>query len=54
MIDEVQRLKDVGLNLVRLHIKPEEPRKLYWMDKLGILAFADMVCYWGEPLPGNP
>ena len=21
------------------------------MDKLGILAFADMVCYWGEPLP---
>lgn len=51
VIDEVQRLKDVGLNLVRLHIKPEEPRKLYWMDKLGILAFADMVCYWGEPLP---
>lgn len=48
---EVQRLKDLGLNLVRLHIKPEEPRKLYWLDKLGVLAFADMVCFWGEPLP---
>ncbi len=48
---EVQRLKDLGLNLVRLHIKPEEPRKLYWMDKLGILGFADMVCFWGEPEP---
>lgn len=49
--DEVMRLKEVGLNLVRLHIKPEEPRKLYWMDKLGILGWADMVCFWGEPLP---
>ncbi len=49
--NEVQRMKDVGLNMARLHIKPEEPRKLYWMDKLGVLAFADMVCYWGQPLP---
>ena len=48
---EVQRIKDIGLNLMRLHIKPEEPRKLYWMDKLGVLAWADMVCFWGEPLP---
>lgn len=46
---EVQRLKDIGLNMVRLHIKPEEPRKLYWLDKLGVLVWADMVCFWGEP-----
>ena len=46
---EVRRMKEVGLNMARLHIKPEEPRKLFWMDKLGVLAFADMVCYWGEP-----
>lgn len=47
---EIQRMKDIGLNLVRLHIKPEEPRKLYWMDKLGLLGFADMACFWGEPV----
>lgn len=45
----VQRAKDIGLNLMRLHIKPEEPRKLYWMDRLGVLAFADMVCFHGDP-----
>lgn len=49
VIAEVQRLKDIGLNMVRLHIKPEEPRKLYWLDKLGVLVWADMVCFWGEP-----
>ena len=45
----VQRAKDIGLNLMRLHIKPEEPRKLYWMDRLGVLGFADMVCFHGDP-----
>ncbi|MGI5885016.1 MAG: glycoside hydrolase family 2 protein [Candidatus Spyradocola sp.] len=49
VIASVQRAKDIGLNLMRLHIKPEEPRKLYWMDKLGMFAFADMVCFHGDP-----
>jgi hypothetical protein len=47
--DEIWRLKRLGLNLVRIHIKPEEPRKLYWADKLGILVMEDMPCFWGEP-----
>ena len=51
VIAEVRRLKAVGLNLVRIHIKPEEPRKLYWLDKLGVMVMADMACFWGEPLP---
>lgn len=51
IIDEVQRLKQLGLNLVRIHIKPEDPRKLYWLDKMGMLVMADMACFWGEPLP---
>ena len=47
---EAWRLKRLGLNMVRIHIKPEEPRKLYWMDKLGILVMADIPCYWGPPI----
>lgn len=46
---EAWRLKRLGLNMVRIHIKPEEPRKLYWMDKLGILVMEDIPCFWGEP-----
>ncbi|HIV27685.1 MAG TPA: glycoside hydrolase family 2 [Candidatus Ornithocaccomicrobium faecavium] len=50
MYDEAWRLKRLGLNMVRIHIKPEEPRKLYWMDKLGILVMEDIPCFWGEPI----
>ncbi|MCI3920898.1 beta galactosidase jelly roll domain-containing protein [Paenibacillus sp. TRM 82003] len=49
MRDEIFLLKRLGLNFVRIHIKPEEPRKLYWADKLGILVMEDMPCFWGEP-----
>ncbi len=47
---EAWRLKRLGLNMVRIHIKPEEPRKLYWMDKLGVLVMADIPCFWGAPI----
>mgnify|MGYP001417891891 CR=1 FL=1 len=49
MRDEIYLMKRLGLNFVRIHIKPEEPRKLYWADKLGILVMEDMPCFWGEP-----
>ncbi len=49
MRDEAWRLKRLGLNMARIHIKLEEPRKLYWMDKLGVLIMQDMPCFWGEP-----
>ena len=51
MHDEAWRLKRLGLNMVRIHIKPEEPRKLYWMDKVGILVMEDIPCFWGAPIP---
>ena len=51
MRQEAWRLKRLGLNMVRIHIKSEEPRKLYWMDKLGILVMADIPCFWGPPVP---
>ncbi|MBD2870170.1 glycoside hydrolase family 2 protein [Paenibacillus arenilitoris] len=49
MQDEIYLLNRMGLNFVRIHIKPEEPRKLYWADKLGILVMEDMPCFWGDP-----
>jgi len=49
MRDEIYLMKRLGLNFVRIHIKPEEPRKLYWADKLGLLVMEDMPCFWGNP-----
>ena len=47
--EEIARVKRLGLNMARIHIKPEEPLKLYWADKLGVLIMEDMPCFWGEP-----
>lgn len=49
MHDEIFQMKRLGLNFVRIHIKPEEPRKLFWADKLGLLVMEDMPCFWGNP-----
>jgi hypothetical protein len=38
---EVQLIKDLGFNAVRIHQKIEDPRFLYWADKLGLMV-------WGE------
>ncbi len=47
--EEIQRAKDLGLNGLRIHIKAEMPRKLYWADKLGLLIMEDIPNFWGEP-----
>ena len=47
--EEIQRVKDLGLNGLRIHIKAEMPRKLYWADKLGLLIMEDIPNFWGEP-----
>jgi len=39
--DEVQLIKDLGFNATRVHQKFEDPRFLYWADRLGLLV-------WGE------
>jgi hypothetical protein len=36
------------LNFVRIHIKPDEPRRLYWADKLGMLIMQDMPNTWEQ------
>ena len=49
-MDEILRLKRIGVNMARIHIKAEEPLKLYFADKLGLLIMEDLPCFWGEPL----
>lgn len=38
---EVELVKEMGFNAVRIHQKAEDPRFLYWADRLGLLV-------WGE------
>ena len=43
----VERLKDPGLremrfNLARKHQKAEDPRWLYWADRLGLLVWSEI------------
>ncbi|GAB3519759.1 glycoside hydrolase family 2 protein [Arthrobacter monumenti] len=40
--DEVQLIKDLGFNSARLHEKVEDPRFLYWADRLGLLIWGEM------------
>ncbi|QHT63197.1 glycoside hydrolase family 2 [Paenibacillus lycopersici] len=49
MRDEIYLAKRLGLDFIRIHIKPEDPRKLYWADKLGLMVMEDMPCFWGNP-----
>ena len=34
--------KQAGIQFLRIHIKADEPRRLYWADKLGMLIMQDM------------
>ncbi|WP_308798270.1 glycoside hydrolase family 2 protein [Agromyces silvae] len=38
---EVELIRELGFNAVRLHEKAEDPRLLFWADRLGLLV-------WGE------
>ena len=40
--------KTLGLNGLRIHIKPDEPRRLYWADKIGLLILEDMPNTWRQ------
>jgi len=39
---DVQLAKDLGLNMLRCHIKVNEPRYYYWADRLGVLIMYDL------------
>jgi beta-galactosidase/beta-glucuronidase len=38
---EVELIKDLGFNAARVHQKVEDPRFLYWADRLGLLVWAE-------------
>jgi beta-galactosidase/beta-glucuronidase len=39
--DEVELIKSLGFNGIRVHQKVADPRFLYWCDRLGLLVWAD-------------
>jgi hypothetical protein len=39
---DIQAAKDLGLNMLRCHIKVNEPRYYYWADRLGVLVMYDL------------
>jgi beta-galactosidase/beta-glucuronidase len=40
---EVELARELGFNGIRIHQKVEDPRFLYWCDKLGMLVWAEMA-----------
>ena len=42
MENDIKLAKQAGFNMIRIHIKVEEPRRLYFADKFGILLMCDM------------
>jgi len=40
---EVELIKDLGFNAVRVHQKVEDPRFLYWCDRLGLMVWGEMA-----------
>jgi len=41
--DEVALIKRLGFNAARIHQKVEDPRFLYWADRLGLLIWGEMA-----------
>lgn len=40
---EVELIKELGFNGVRVHQKVEDPRFLYWCDRLGLIVWGEMA-----------
>jgi beta-galactosidase/beta-glucuronidase len=41
--DEVELIKSLGFNAARVHQKIEDPRFLFWADRLGLLVWGEMA-----------
>ncbi len=48
MKHDMEIAKAMGLNALRIHIKPDEPRRLYWADRLGVMILEDMPNTWQQ------
>jgi hypothetical protein len=45
---DIELARSFGTNFLRIHIKPDEPRRLYWADRLGMLIMEDMPNTWEQ------
>ncbi|MCI6885934.1 MAG: glycoside hydrolase family 2 [Lachnospiraceae bacterium] len=45
-IDDIMKCKEMGFNGCRKHEKAEDPRFLYWADRLGFLVWGGMASFW--------
>ncbi|QQA43867.1 glycoside hydrolase family 2 protein [Pelagovum pacificum] len=43
---EVELIKELGFNGVRIHQKIEDPRFLYWCDRLGVMVWEEMPSHY--------
>ncbi|MFC7623730.1 glycoside hydrolase family 2 protein [Microlunatus sp. GCM10028923] len=43
LAEEVRLIKELGFNGARIHQKVEDPRFLYWCDRLGLLVWGEMA-----------
>jgi len=39
---DMEKTRQLGLNFLRIHIKVDEPRVLYWADRLGVMLMCDI------------
>ena len=55
MVYDIEKMKELGFNMLRKHIKVECDRWYYYCDKLGMLVWQDMIsggAYIGDILAG--
>lgn len=51
MITDIRRMKAMGFNMVRKHVKVEPANWYYQCDKLGLIVWQDMPSGYGEIVP---
>lgn len=44
--EDIRKAKEMGFNGCRKHEKVEDPRFLYWADKMGFLVWEAMASFW--------
>ncbi|WEK37791.1 MAG: glycoside hydrolase family 2 TIM barrel-domain containing protein [Candidatus Pseudobacter hemicellulosilyticus] len=51
LLSDITRMKEMGMNMVRKHVKVEPQRWYYHCDRLGLLVWQDMPSGYGEIVP---
>lgn len=46
IIDQFRKAKEMGLNLLRCHIKVPDPKYLHWADRMGLLLWCEIPNWW--------